>query len=136
MRRMYGKGLSLLVIITGLFFLSGCPALVVGGAAVTAGTGTYYYVNGELKTDYHFAFDRVWSASEKTIADMHAVDVIPYKEIGKGSIDATIDGEKVRLNITYKSKSITTVGIRVGILGDQLASQRLHDKIADYLLKK
>jgi hypothetical protein len=135
MRTILAHGLILLLLL-GVFLLSGCPALVAGGAAVTAGTGTYFYINGELKTDYHFSFDRVWDACEKAVADMSAVDVIPYKEIGKGTIDAVIDRENVRINVTYKTKDLTMVAIRVGILGDQLASQRLHDKVSDFLLKK
>jgi hypothetical protein len=89
-----------------------------------------------LKTDYHFSFDRVWDACEKTVADMNSTDVIPYKEIGKGSIDAVIDEEKVHFSIQYKAKDLTTVAIRVGIVGNQVASQRLQDKVADHLLKK
>ncbi len=135
MRNIVAKG-WILLLVAGVFMLSGCPALVAGGAAVTAGTGTYMFINGELKTDYNFSFDRVWSACEKTVAGMNAVDVIPLKEIGSGMIDAIIDQEKVRFNVTYKSKNLTTVGIRVGLLGDQLASQRLHDKISEILLQR
>ncbi len=125
-----------LFLILGAFILSGCAPLVVGGAAVGAGTGTYFYVSGELKTDYHFSFDRVWDACEKTVADMNSTDVTPYKEIGKGTIDAVIDEEKVLFSIKYKAKNLTTVAIRVGIIGNQVASRRLHDKVTDHLLKK
>ncbi|MBN2514482.1 MAG: DUF3568 domain-containing protein [Deltaproteobacteria bacterium] len=135
MHTFFKKGWFLLLIM-GIFLLSGCPALVVGGAAVSAGTGTYMYINGELKTDYSYSFDKTWNACEKAISDMHGVDVIPYKEIGKGTIDAIIDGEKVRFYVTYKSNNLTTIGIRVGVLGNQLASQRLHDKVNGHLLKK
>jgi len=135
MYKLFSKRWTLLLI-AGIFLLSGCPAMIAGGAAVSAGTGTYFFINGELKTDYHFSFDKVWDACEKSVADMRSVDVIPYKEIGKGTIDAVMDGEKVRFYITYKSRDLTTVGIRVGILGNQLASQRLHDKVTGYLLKK
>jgi len=135
MHTFFKKGWVLLLVM-GIFLLSGCPALVVGGAAVSGGTGTYLYINGELKTDYSYPFDKTWNSCEKTISDMHGVDVIPYKEIGKGTIDAIIDGEKVRFYVTYKSNTLTTVGIRVGLLGNQLAAQRLHDKVGSYLLKK
>jgi len=62
--------------------------------------------------------------------------VIPAKEISKGTIDALIDGEKVRISVVYKAKDLTTVSIRVGLIGDKLASQRLHDNVVDSLLKK
>lgn len=110
--------------------LAGCAPLLVGGAAVTAGAGTYVYVQGELKTDYHHNFERVWSATERVFADMRAIDVIPEKEIGKGRIEGVIDTEKVRVTITYKARELTNVSVRVGLLGDRTASQRIHDKIS------
>ena len=59
-----------LILLAGCFAFYGCPVLVVTGAAVAGGTGTYYYVEGELRTDYYFPVPGVWSAVEKTIADM------------------------------------------------------------------
>jgi hypothetical protein len=122
--------------LSAAFLLSGCWTLVVGGAAAGAGTaGTYFYIQGELKTDYQGSFDAVWTACEKTIAGMHGIEVIPQKEIAKGTIEAMINGEKVKFDITYKSKNVTTVAIRVGVIGDKQSSQLLHDKIADNLIK-
>ncbi|HQK79606.1 MAG TPA: DUF3568 family protein, partial [Syntrophales bacterium] len=72
MYKKFHRSASLLLI--GMFLLSGCAAAVVGGAVVGAGTGTYMYINGVLKTDYNAGFDRVWSAVEKTVADMHGTD--------------------------------------------------------------
>jgi hypothetical protein len=126
----------LLVLILGAFLISGCAPLVVGGAVVSATSGTYYYVNGELKTDYYYPFDTVWSACEKTIADMRGVDVDPIKEIGTGTISAMIESEKVNFAIHYKAKNVTSVAIRVGLVGNKLSSQLLHDKISENLAKK
>ena len=120
------------------FLFSGCGAepFIIAGAAAGAGTaGTYYYVNGGLKTDYSASFDKVWSACEKTVADMRGVDVVPSREIAQGTIDTLINNEKVNFEVTYKSKNLTTVTIRVGIIGNKLSSQLLHDKITDYLAK-
>jgi len=119
-----------------MFFTSGCAAAVVVGAAGGAGSGTYFYINGELKTDYYYSFEKVWSACEKTVADMRGLDVEPLKEIGSGKITAMIENEKVQIIANYKAKNVTTVSVRVGVMGDKLASQLLHDKIADNLTKK
>ena len=113
-----------------LLCLAGCAPLVVGGAAVTAGAGTYVYVMGELKTDYAHSFERVWDACERVVADMRAVDVVPVKEIGNARIEALIDEERVRIAIEYKARNLTNVSVRVGTLGNRTASQRIHDKIA------
>ena len=124
-----------MILMVGIFALSGCVPLVVGGAAIGGGSGAYFYINGELKTDYHYSFDRAWNACEKTVAYMNATDVLPVKEISTGTINAVIDGEKVHFVVKYKAKNLTMVAIRVGILGDKSASQRLHDKVVDYLLE-
>ena len=125
----------LLIPLFAIFLFSGCTALVVGGAAIGAGTGTYFYVNGELKTDYYTSFDKVWSACEKTVADMRGTEVAPTKEIAQGKISTVINNEKVNFDIKYKSKDFTTVSIRVGLIGNKLSSQLLHDKIAENLAK-
>jgi len=117
-----------------IFFLTtGCVPLVVGGAALGGGTGTYYYVNGEMQADYPQSLDKVWAACEKTLADFRAVDVRPSKEIGKGTIKSVIRDKKVEIILTYRSKNLTNVAIRVGVFGDETASQLLHDSIAENL---
>jgi hypothetical protein len=126
----------IVLLIMGAFLLSGCTAALVGSAAMGAGSGTYFYINGELKTDYYHEFGRVWSACEKTVADMRGLDVQPEKEIGKGKITAVIDDEKVQIAVTYKARNVTTVSIRVGLIGNKLSSQLIHDKILDNLAKK
>lgn len=118
--------------------LGGCaaPAVLVGGAAaMTAASGTYIYLGGELKTDYNAPFDRVWAACEKTVAQMRGVNVQPSREIGQGSISAAINDEKVNISVKYKTKNLTTVSVRVGTLGNKLSSQVLHDKIGDNIQK-
>ena len=126
---------SLLIASFAVLFLSGCPAALIGGAALGTGSGTYVYINGELKTDYYHSFDRVWAACEKTVADMRGIDVEPYKEIGRGTITTVIDDKKVNISLNYKAKNITTVAIRVGLIGDKLSSQLIHDKIADRIVR-
>jgi len=118
------------------FLFSGCVPLMVGGAAAGAGAGTYLYINGELKTDYNKSFDQVWKACEKTIAGMQGIDVAPEKEIARGTIQTIINDEKVKFDIAYKAKNLTTVAIRVGVIGNKLSSQLIHDRIADNLVKE
>jgi len=127
---------SILLLVVGLFILTGCAAALVGGAVVGAGTGTYLFINGELKTDYNYGFEKVWSAVEKTVATMRGTEVVPAKGIGTGNIDSVINGEKVRISVTFKEKTITTVAVRVGMVGDETASRMIQANIADTLAKK
>ena len=127
-------GIPLVVMVVSL--ISGCAAVVVGGAAAGAASGTYFYINGEMKTDYYASFDAVWSACEKTVADMRGLDVQRDKMLAKGKIEAVIDDEKVQISVTYKAKDVTTVSVRIGLFGNKLSSQLIHDKILDNLAKK
>ena len=122
-----------LLLVMGVFLISGCALLGLGVAAVGAGSGTYLYINGEGKTDYYHPFDKVWSACEKTIADMHGLDVEPVKGIGTGTITALINDDKVQFTISYKDRNVTTVATRVGLMGNKLSSQLLNDRISDNL---
>jgi hypothetical protein len=126
----------IVLLVMGTFLITGCMAALVGGAAVGAGSGTYFFINGEMKTDYYHSFDSSWNACQKTVADMRGLDVLPEKEIGKGKITAVIDDEKVQISVTYKAKNVTTVSVRVGLIGNKLSSQLIHDKIGDNLVKK
>jgi len=133
---MRNKTSWMVFLVMGVLLISGCTAALVGGAAVGAGSGTYFYINGEMKTDYYTSFDTAWNACQKTVADMRGLDVMPEKEIGKGKITAVIDDEKVQIAVSYKAKNVTTVSIRVGLIGNKLSSQLIHDKIGDNLVRK
>lgn len=125
------------ILFMGIFFISGCGAeLAIMGAAAGAGSGTYFYINGDLKTDYYYSFDKVWAACEKTVADMRGLEVEPKKEIGTGTISTIIDTEKVKFSLEYKAKNVTTVSVRVGMIGNKLSSQLIHDKISENITRK
>ena len=127
---------GILLAVMVVFLISGCAAVVVGGAAAGAASGTYFYINGEMKTDYYASFDAVWSACEKTVADMRGLDVQRDKMLAKGKIEAVIDDEQVQISVTYKAKDVTTVSVRIGLFGNKLSSQLIHDKTLDNLAKK
>ena len=67
---------------------------------------------------------------------MRGKEVEPNREIGTGTINAVINDESVKFSVNYKSRELTTVGIRVGIFGNKLSSQMLHDKVSENIAKK
>jgi len=114
----------------------GAEAVIATGIVAAGGTGgTYVYINGGVQSDYKHSYDMVWTACEKTMAEMRALSVQPFKEIGQGQISAVINDEKVRFDVKYKERNVTTVTIRVGLFGNKIASQVLHDKISDNISK-
>ena len=117
-----------------VFLATGCAAVIGIGAIAGSGAG-YVYVKGSLQSDFKHSYDSTWAACEKTMADMRALNVVPLKEIGQGRINAVINNEKVRFDVQYKGRNVTTVTIRVGLFGNKTASQLLYDRISDNLAK-
>ncbi len=131
------RKMRLWLLVMGFFLISACgPEILILGGIVGSGAGTYYFINGELVTDYSAPFDNVWSACEKTVADMRGKDVRPKRELATGSIQAAINDENVKITLTYKNKNLTSVGIRVGYVGNKLSSQLLHDRVYENIFKK
>ena len=118
----------LAVLLSSFFLFSGCTLIIIGAAAP-------FFVDGKLTTDYRAPFDETWHACEKTIVDMHGVDVVSVKEIEHGKITTLINAKKVKFEITCKSENLTTVAIRVGLTGNKQYSQMLHEKIGESLAK-
>ena len=115
------------VMILLVLLSTGCAALVVGGAAAV---GTYTYVAGQLKKTYNANLDASYQA---TLAGCQALG-LPLQEQEKKLSKATvrvIDGDRdVWIWLTTQSSTTTEISIRVGVLGDELASRRIHDAIA------
>ena len=117
--------------------ITGCaPALLLGGAA--AGIGGYKYYKEVLTVAYEAPFDNTWDASIKALEDMGYTIENQTKELGSGKISTREDekSKKVSLTLRYKSVQETEVTIRVGLLGDETASNVIKDKIAGLLFKK
>ena len=126
---------GVLILLAAVCLLSGCELIVFGAAAGGGVAGTYAWINGELKTDYYAPFEKTWSAVERTVANLHGVQVEPVKEISQGTINTVIDDQKVRIVVNYKEKNVTTVAVRIGTVGDKRSSQMIQDRIGDNLKK-
>jgi hypothetical protein len=64
---------------------------------------------------------------------MRGSDVEKSRGISKGTINALINDEKVQFTVTYKDKTVTTIAIRVGIIGNELSTKLINEKIYDNL---
>ena len=119
------KLLAILVLLS-----AGCAAAVVGGAAAV---GTYTYVAGQLVGAYNADLKQTYQA---TIAGCESLNLPVYShelKLSKASV-TTKDGDRdVWISIKAKTSSTTEVSVRVGYLGDEFASQRIHDAIAKKL---
>jgi hypothetical protein len=121
---------SLIVLLAMVFSLSGCVAawLAVGAGA---GIGTYKFIEGELTREYPLQYARAWDATNSALAN-HQISITNSMDEGvKGKIEAVRrDGTKVVLKLTDRGQGVTSISIRVGMLGDRSESEIIHDEIA------
>lgn len=112
----------------------GCgSAVLMGSQTVGIESGKFVYTNGSVKCDYTYPFEQVWEASLRALADMKAVSVTKEKRISKGEIEALISNEKVKVTVSYSSRDMTTVSVRVGLIGNNIASKMILERVTENL---
>lgn len=118
-----------------LMMLSGCDAaLTVGNRTIGVTSGQFLFTDGYLSSHYNYPLNRVWEACEQVITEMKATNVEKNLKISRGTINAVAHDEKIQILVEYVSKEQTSVSIRVGVSGNNMASQLIHEKIANKLL--
>ena len=118
-----------------LFLLCGCDAaLVMNGKIMGVSSGRFIYQDGYVITDYKTDINIVWNACEKAIKDLKATDIQKDRKIATGSIKAIIQDEKVTILVEYVATNLTTVSVTAGMVGNNMASRMIHDKIAGNLV--
>lgn len=127
---------SVLLFIPMILLIAACDtALIMGSHTVGIQSGRFIYTDGYLKTQYHAPVNQVWDACEKTLAELKAVDIEKQRKIAGGTFNAVIQNDKIIINVEYVTKSDTDVSILVGMGGNNLASQHIHERIAKELGK-
>jgi hypothetical protein len=113
--------------ITVLALVTGCAAVIVGGAA---GAGTYAYISGELKVNENASLDRCWSATQGAMKDLEFTVTTSKKDALQGQVVAkTAVDKKIEIQLTKTTDALTEIRIRVGTFGDQAMSQLIIQKI-------
>ena len=128
------KKVALLVGLLALTVLTGC-AIVAGDTVMGYESGRFVYHDGSLQSNYKYPMDQVWEASRKALAELKASDIQFDRKIEKGTIEAVLDEEKVKITVEYLTRTDTSVSVRVGTAGSNVAARYIHDKI-DSTLKK
>jgi hypothetical protein len=134
-----GKGmkrrlLGFVLLLPLLLITTACDtSLSVGRKTIGIRSWELIYTDGYLRTTYPFPLEKVWSACEKALSGLDAVDAETSLKIATGKLTAFIQDEKVQILVDYVEKQITSVSIMVGPSGSALGSQLIHDRIAAVL---
>ncbi|TIH14094.1 DUF3568 domain-containing protein [Marinifilum sp. JC120] len=114
--------LALCLVFSMCVALSGCAAIVLGGAA--AG-GTYVYVTGQAKQKFNADLGSTYQAALKGCQSLGLKVKEKKKRLSDASIKAVDVDKDVSIDFTYVSTKVTEVTVRYGILGDENASRRI-----------
>jgi hypothetical protein len=125
---MTNKILSLIFLI--LLLLAGCNAAInMNGKVAGISSGHFVYQDGNLTSNYKAGIDLVWAACEKSVTELKATDIQKERKISTGMIKALIQDEKITIKVEYVDKDLTSVSVFVGVVGNNMASRLIHDKI-------
>lgn len=109
---------------------SGCLAVAAGAGAGAA----VAYVRGELKGTVSANFERTEAAANAAIADLQFAKVSEQHDALLAIITArTAADKKVEIRIENGGQAVSTVKIRVGLIGDESLSLTIMDKIKAHL---
>jgi len=118
---------SLLAVIF-LVMICGCASTVDPG---DEGTGTYSWVQRELRGDFAGSLLDVAAAAERAFIDLRLVGVTQVVDGLKGKVTASMaDGTGVRIKFKAMNFETTRFNIKVGTFGDKAMSQQVARYIA------
>ncbi|HAJ26154.1 MAG TPA: hypothetical protein DCG53_02725 [Syntrophus sp. (in: bacteria)] len=124
------RAFSIITLIFIIALLAGCEGgVVVGGKSMGMQDGQFVRSSGYMVGSYPYPFDAVCQGIDDTLKEMKAVTSEKHVKIGKASIIATLQGEKVTFEVEFKEKNKTDVSILVGMGGSNIASQLIHDRL-------
>lgn len=118
--------LAVLLVMSPLAWTSGCLAVAAGAA----GAGAVAWVRGELEAQVPHSFEDVDAAANRAVQQLGFAKV----NESKSAIDAEIiartgQDKKIVIRLDRTADRITRVRIRVGLVGDEVLSRTILDKI-------
>ena len=123
MKRMF----VVISIITGFVFLGAGCALIVGAGA---GAGAIAYIKGESIRTYDAPMKDVTDAAQKAFSTLEIIATGTNIGEIESSLEGTMkDESKVNIKFISKTPKATEVRVRVGVLGSETSSQRIHEEI-------
>ncbi|MBP7764343.1 MAG: DUF3568 family protein [Syntrophaceae bacterium] len=127
----------MLLLIVAVACLFGCnAAMVMNGKVMGIESGKFIYQDGYLTTQYKADIDPVWKACEKAVVELKGWDVKKERKIAGGSIKTIIADEKVTILVQYTDKNLTSVSVLSGVVGNQMASRMIQDRIAANIVQR
>lgn len=114
-----------------LMLFKGCTVIGVGAASAIGGT---HYLSGEIKASYPVSIYHLYKVSLYTLQEEKMKIVSVENTKSNADIEAEYrDETSVKIHIYYNKEGLATLGIRVGMIGDEKRSRDLHAKMEKYI---
>jgi hypothetical protein len=128
-------GLALLAVSSSGCLVAAAGATAAGGAALG-----YAYYMGEESHPYHAGLEDTWSATRAALSDLGMPVVKEENQQGSVFIESRTNyDDRVRIWLTKETSPIpaegtlTVVGVRVGVFGDDKVSERVLAQVGTHL---
>jgi hypothetical protein len=109
-----------------LIMIGGCAATTVGVGA-SAVPGKYVYITGELQATYGIPIDQLWPKTLAVLQELRLTVDATHRDTQSGEIEARrADGTPVQVRLKAVGEHSTTLGIRVGTLGNREHAEYVH----------
>jgi len=119
------------------FCFSGCASVALFGAGTVAGIGGYKYYNGSLIVIYQALYMKTWDSTTEALREMDLMIESSKHDQTSGKIKARrSDKVPVTVALKYLSADETEAAIRVGLFGDEAASNAIKESIGKALFEK
>jgi len=112
------------------FSAAGCGAVIVGGAAAA---GTYFYLDGQSKGTYSVSLNKAYEASLAACKELEIPVTEQNKKLSSATIKGKLSGDTVTISLKLVGDNITEITVRVGLMGNESASHRIHKTISKHL---
>lgn len=110
--------------------LSGCFLMLGAGA----GVGGTVYVMGKLKEDITAPVGKVHEAARAALADLGLKVLEDKSDAMTAHLESEFaDGKRVWIDVDKTTDTVSTLTIRVGLVGDEARSREILDKIKAHL---
>jgi len=113
-----------------LIVCSGCGAVIVGGLSAA---GTYVYLDGQSEATYDASLSRAYKASLRACKDLGIPVTTQTMDGASAKVEGKLSGDTVILSLKLVGDGLTQITVRVGLLGNENQSRRIHNAIKKHL---
>ena len=122
------------LLLLALLLTAGCVETMLLSAGMTAGIGSYKWMEGTMEKDYPRPIQDTWNAALAACRDLQLkITAQEYNPLDSHIEAIQPPDTNVKIQLIARPNQITTVKVRFGLTGNQDASAYFHRRILVHL---